>query len=605
MREERNVVAIYSRKSKFTGKGDSVANQVEMCRDFVRQTMGPDVPLEVFEDEGFSGANLNRPGFKKMMEGVRQRRFQAVVVYKLDRISRSVGDFDDLLDELKRFDTAFVSVRDQFDTKSVTGRTMMYMLSVFAQFERDTIAERIRDNMHELAKTGRWLGGTTPTGYASEPVEQVTVDGKSRKSYRLTLVPEEAATVRTMFDLYLSLDSLTKVEAELINRGIRTKNGRMFTRFSIKGILQNPVYAVADGDAYHYFARNRADLHSGFDEFDGTHGVMAYNRTEQTKGRASKTNPMELWIVAVGRHPGLVSGRDWVQVQESLDRNKSKAYHKPRQNEALLTGQLYCTCGSRMYPRVGPHKTPEGKARFSYLCKLKQRSKGGACCQKNADGLALDLAVIDQLKRLEQQPELFEKQLEQSRRFYTGQRQTHQQQLETLRREQEQTRRKVNGLVDSLADVGESSARGAVLRRIEELNRELTAGQLRIREMESLTEMQTLSEQEFDLLREQLSSFRRSVDAMTVEQQRAAIAMLVRKVIWDGTCAHVVLFGVQDEEFLCPPLPVNGEETAADEGTAPRPAAESAADAGQGAGAALPSAAPCAPVLSDWGEESK
>ena len=101
-------------------------------------------------------------------------------------------------------------------------------------------------NMHELAKTGRWLGGTTPTGYTSEAVKTVTVDGKSKRACKLKLIPEEADIVRTIYDLYLQTDSLTNTEAELLRRRILTKTGRYFTRFSIKTILQNPVYLIAD-----------------------------------------------------------------------------------------------------------------------------------------------------------------------------------------------------------------------------------------------------------------------------------------------------------------------------------------------------------------------
>ena len=96
--------------------------------------------------------------------------------------------------------------------------------SVFSQLERETIAERIRDNMHELAKTGRWLGGTTPTGYASESVKSITVDGKTKKACKLKLLPDEAAIIYKIFDLYEQYDSLTMTETELLRQGIKKKN---------------------------------------------------------------------------------------------------------------------------------------------------------------------------------------------------------------------------------------------------------------------------------------------------------------------------------------------------------------------------------------------
>ena len=140
-------VAIYSRKSKFTGKGESIGNQVELCREFVRMHY-PDVKekdIAVYEDEGFSGGNLERPDFKKMMKAARAHAFDAIVVYRLDRISRNISDFTGLVDELTKLDVSFVSIKEQFDTSTPMGRAMMFIISVFSQLERETIAERIRE----------------------------------------------------------------------------------------------------------------------------------------------------------------------------------------------------------------------------------------------------------------------------------------------------------------------------------------------------------------------------------------------------------------------------------------------------------------------------
>ena len=255
---------IYSRKSKFTGKGESIENQIELCRQYIAMHFGEEAAenVLVYEDEGFSGGNLERPQFKKMMKDSQKIAFAAIVVYRFDRISRNIGDFAKLIEDLGDRHIDFISIREQFDTSSPMGRAMMYIASVFSQLERETIAERIRDNMHELAKTGRWLGGTTPTGYASESVKSITVDGKTKKACKLKLLPDEAEIIYKIFDLYEQYDSLTMTETELLRQGIKTKTGRSFTRFSIKSILQNPVYLIADKDAYQHFVDNEAELFS-------------------------------------------------------------------------------------------------------------------------------------------------------------------------------------------------------------------------------------------------------------------------------------------------------------------------------------------------------
>ena len=330
---------IYSRKSKFTGKGESIENQIELCRQYITMHFGEEAAenVLVYEDEGFSGGNLERPQFKKMMKDSQKIAFAAIVVYRLDRISRNIGDFAKLIEDLGDRHIDFISIREQFDTSSPMGRAMMYIASVFSQLERETIAERIRDNMHELSKTGRWLGGTTPTGYASESESKITVDGKERKAYKLKPIPEEIQLVKTIFEVFMETGSLSKTDQYLLEHRCVTKRGKQFTRFAIRGILTNPVYMIADETAYQYLKENNVDLFAERSEFDGEHGVMAYNRTLQRPGKANQIRPMEEWIVAVGKHPGIIAGSDWVRVQAMLDVNKSKSYRKAKE---LLDGGI-------------------------------------------------------------------------------------------------------------------------------------------------------------------------------------------------------------------------------------------------------------------------
>ena len=556
MRRNEEQIAIYSRKSKFTGKGESIGNQVELCKEYVRNMFGEEYVdrCVVFEDEGFSGGNLQRPDFKRMMDEVRKHKFKAIVVYRLDRISRNISDFTGLIDELTKLDVSFVSIKEQFDTSTPMGRAMMFIISVFSQLERETIAERIRDNMHELAKTGRWLGGNTPTGFMSGSVSKITIDGKERKSYKLIPIPEEIEIPKMIFDLYKETDSLTAVEAELLRQRIKTKKGKDFTRFAIKAILQNPVYMVADEDAYHYFVEREAEVCFPKEAFDGSCGIMAYNRTNQEKGRTTQLLPVSEWIVAIGKHAGVVPSKQWIKVQESLDRNKSKAYRKPRNNEALLTGLVYCSCGERMYPKLSQRKTASGEIIYTYVCKMKERSKRERCNRRNANGNILDAAIIEQIKSLTDHDSSFISQLAKSREFYTGKREQYGRQLEDLRAEHEANEKTINGLIDSLGMVGDSIAKPRVLKRIEELSDTNRDVENRIHELEGLVNVNSLTDAEFDLLRQMLSMFRTSIDDMSVEEKRAAIRTVVRKVIWDGVNAHVVLFGADENDIEFPDM---------------------------------------------------
>lgn len=553
MSENKRAIAIYSRKSRFTGKGESIGNQVELCREYIRSHYGEEADRDavVYEDEGFSGGNLNRPGFKAMMKASREKRLQAIIVYRLDRISRNISDFSGLIEELSRLDIGFISIREQFDTGTPMGRAMMYIASVFSQLERETIAERIRDNMHELAKTGRWLGGITPTGYASESVKSVTVDGKARKTCRLKLIPEEAETVRIVYRLFMETSSLTLTEAELMRRQVVTKNGRYFTRFSIKAILQNPVYLIADPDAYGYFADQEAELFSDRNGFDGEHGILAYNRTRQEKGRATVYLPVKEWIIAVGQHPGLIPGREWIEVQERLQQNKSKSFRRPRSNEALLTGLLYCACGSRMYPKISGRRTEDGRQVFSYVCKMKEHSRRSICDGRNVNGNQLDRAVLELLGMIEEDPDVFAGRMEQSRKNYTGGHAQYEEvegQAAAMRQKMAEAEKKINALVDSLAEIGSSSARIHITGRIEQLHEEVRLIGEHLRELEEKASGSMLSAKELDRIRQFLSVFGNCLENMDISRKREAVRRLVDRVVWDGEIAHVALFGERREE---------------------------------------------------------
>ena len=214
-----------------------------------------------------------------------------------------------------------------------------------------------------------------------------------------------------------------------------------------------------------------------------------------------------------------------------------------------------------MYPKISKRKTADGKPIYTYVCKLKERSKRMLCNSKNANGNTLDMAVIEQIKLLEDDKGSFIDQLEQSRKFYTGNREAYNDQLASIQEEKAEVERKIDGLVDSIAELGDSAAKNRVAKRIEQLNQKSVDLDSRIHELECLTSQHALSDIEFDVMRQLLSVFKTSIDEMSIEQKRAAIRTLVRKVVWDGVNAHIILFGVQDDEIEYPPLSYQTDET--------------------------------------------
>lgn len=218
-------VAIYSRKSVFTGKGESIENQIELCKDYYLRIYGNDVEFIIYEDEGFSGGNTNRPKFQEMLNDIKKKNFDSLICYRLDRISRNVADFSSTLELLQDNSVDFISIKEQFDTSTPMGRAMVYISSVFAQLERETIAERVRDNMLQLAKTGRWLGGQEPFGFVAERISYLDENYNERTLMKLSDVKDELELIKLIYDKYLETNSITQVCNWLNDNMFKGKNG--------------------------------------------------------------------------------------------------------------------------------------------------------------------------------------------------------------------------------------------------------------------------------------------------------------------------------------------------------------------------------------------
>lgn len=323
-------IAIYSRKSKYTGTGESIENQIEMCKNHLILKYGKDILKKViiYEDEGFSGANINRPNFQKMLTDFKDGSFEKLVVYRLDRVSRNVLDFCTLKEILSNLKVDFISITENFDTSSPMGEAMLMISSVFAQLERDTIAQRIKDNMTQLAKCGFWLGGTTPFGYESIEIKKKDKDGKIKKSYQLKIIKKEEEIIKIIFNKYLEFKSLVQVENYLRQEGIKTRKKNNFTRYSIKEILINPVYCKADEKVFNYLKKKNITLYKNNLPLNETYGLISFNKRKETKTpkgkvRKNKIKPIHEWIIAIGKHKGIISSKVWIKTQITLQRKRN------------------------------------------------------------------------------------------------------------------------------------------------------------------------------------------------------------------------------------------------------------------------------------------
>lgn len=386
------IAAIYSRKSKFTEEGESIDNQINMCVHYLKNILNID-EYEVFEDEGFSGGNTNRPKFQKLMKEIKNKKFTHLICYRLDRISRNVADFTSTLEILNKHGVSFISIKEQFDTSTAMGRAMMNVSATFAQLERETIAERIKDNLRELSKTGRWLGGPAPLGYKSTEVENNDHQGKNRKKHILEINEDEINIPKIVYELFLKHKSFQKVSRLLEGQGIYSRKGSVFSRELVKQTINNPVYCIADEKLMNYFQDNGAETY-GSQNINGTNGIMPYNRRKDN----GSYNSIDNWLISVGDHPGIISSDIWIKCQQINKSIKDMASNRQcTSQDALLSGLVVCSkCGSGMSPRQ--NKNSRYHYRY-YSCNL--RNKAAERCDNDAlNAYDAEEYVIKTLKAL-------------------------------------------------------------------------------------------------------------------------------------------------------------------------------------------------------------
>lgn len=528
---------IYSRKSVYTGKGESIDNQIEMCRQYIAAKFpNTTADITVYEDEGFSAKNTDRPRFQQMLRDLKQVQPDFVVCYRLDRVSRSVSDFSALIEELNDRSIAFICIKEEFDTSKPMGKAMMYIASVFAQLERETIAERVRDNMLMLARTGRWLGGTTPTGYTAHRRQELLIDGKLKTACILLEEPCELTAVDAIFANFLELRSISAVSKRLIQQNICSRSGRPYSLPGIKEILQNPVYCTADYDALQYFTAHHAEVCFDAQDCSNEYGLLAYNKRDYTKKHAPRQS-MDKWIVAIGQHKGRISGKKWVAIQTLLADNRPTGTKpaKMHNDYALLSGLIYCgQCGSRMFakPRSNPSAAPY---RFDYICSSKLRGTQSCTCQ-NIAGLQTDALVCQHLLPYMIESTAICSLLEKLKRTLPDDHNPH------LAAQIQKCSSEQTNLITALS---QSDLSAAFIRqvnvRIAELEvtrSELAAQQEQLQQSAcSLTDAETAITQ----MASRLSNLKALFPMLPIYDKRALIKLLVSKLPWDGQTLHIDL----------------------------------------------------------------
>lgn len=373
--------AIYTRKSTDDGleqEFNSLDAQRDAGENYIasQKSEGWICLPDHYDDGGFTGGNMDRPALQRLLADIEAGRVDCIVVYKVDRLSRSLIDFAKIMDVLERHKVSFVSVTQQFNTSNSMGRLMLNVLLSFAQFEREMISERTRDKIAATRRKGKWSGGLPMLGY-----DIISSSGGPR----LQVNEEEAARVREIFELYLDRQSLITTTAVLRERGWTTKQwvskkgrhvgGRPLVKNNIYQLLTNPIYL----------------------------GKITYKDE-----------------IHQGEHPAIVNEEIYDRVQRMLKRNgrTGGAYVRNRYG-ALLKGLVRCvTCDCAMVPSHTVKRRSDGSTRvYRYYCCANAQQRGWHVCPTpSVPAPELERFVVEQVRGLGKDAGLLDETLQECRK---------------------------------------------------------------------------------------------------------------------------------------------------------------------------------------------
>jgi site-specific DNA recombinase len=322
----RMLAAIYARQSVERADSVSIEAQSELCAALCR-ARGWD--YREYSDRGYSGKNMERPAFRRMLGDISSGVIGAVVSYRLDRISRSMSDFASLLAYFERYGASYLSATERFDTSSPAGRAMIYIVMVFAQLERETVTERVTDNCRYRASLGLYMGGGVPPGYRAAP---------RAAGMPAMIIPDEkrAALVKYIFSLYLSGADTATTAKILRARGEKTAAGADFSPGAVARVLRSMAGCEASPALFEYLRQRGCNVASEAEAFDSKHGMCCYFKTK--RGVTSQTGSR---LICVGAHEPIVSSGEWISAQMRLDAS-AKASHTRPSKRSWLAGLVRC-----------------------------------------------------------------------------------------------------------------------------------------------------------------------------------------------------------------------------------------------------------------------
>jgi site-specific DNA recombinase len=326
--------AIYARQSVDRADSISIESQIEFCKHELRSE-----PFEIYQDKGYSGKNTERPEFQMLVKDIKDGKINVVIVYKLDRISRSILDFSNMINIFQQYNVDFISCTEKFDTSTPMGRAMLNICIVFAQLERETIQMRVSDAYESRSEKGYYMGGRMPYGFKKEETKMGNIN-----TSKYIPIDEEVNQIKTIYEMYSNpLTTLGDILRYLNENDITKKRGKDWQTGRISEIIKNPIYVKADNNLYNFYKYRGTEIITPEEDFIGENGCYIYSKDNKSNSKdMSKYKEMKLVLAP---HQGIIDSATWITCINKLDLNK-QVFNGKSSMHTWLSGKLKCgKCG--------------------------------------------------------------------------------------------------------------------------------------------------------------------------------------------------------------------------------------------------------------------
>ncbi len=497
------MIAIYARQSVDKKDSISIESQIGFCIKEISSEK-----YKIYTDKGYSGSNIKRPAFEEMIRDIKIGMIEKVVVYKLDRISRSLLDFAHIIECFNKYKVEFISQTEKFDTSTSMGRAMLSIVMVFAQLERETIQQRVKDNYYQRGKAGLYLGGIAPFGFNKV---QTYLNGK--KTYMFETDEEKSELVRQIYSMYEEESKSLGVIARYLNtKKLKTNKGHSWTATAVGRLIRNPVYVKANADVYLYLRNKGAVINNDISDFIGENGCYVYG--ERQSITTSKFTDLTNNFVTIAPHKGIISPEVWLKCQNIADENKHLK-NSGRGKNSWLSGLMKCGyCG---------YAVTVVKSRGLLYINCGGRKNGFCYGRKKAIYLK-DIEKLVEIKLLEK--------MESLKPDYNIRTNSHLKEINALKIQLAKVEEAIKKLVDSLLTLNETAG-NYVNERITELDNKKKLLQNNINKL-------SMDNSQDKIKGEDLSEYIMNWDNYALEQKKKIAKALIAKVIITDEAIEIV-----------------------------------------------------------------